>query len=68
MCPVFLQFWCNVIHCKSAYKNGSHCLICVSCMLGHVCYEPFSFKELQIWKISYVNWLNFVYCLKFTSL
>ena len=41
--------------------------VCVSCMLEHVCYEPFLYK-LQIWKISYVNWLNFVYCLKFKSL
>ena len=30
--------------------------------------EPSSLKELQTWKIFYVNWLNFVYCLKFTSL
>ena len=35
-------------------------VICVLCMLKHVCYEPFSLKKLQIWKISYVNWLNFV--------
>ena len=39
-------------------------VICVPCMLEHVCYEPFSLKS-QIWKISYVKWLNFVYCLKF---
>ena len=43
-------------------------VICVPFMLEHVCYEPFSFKKLQIWKISYVNLLNFVYCLKFMSL
>ena len=41
MCPAFLQFWCNVIHCKSAYKNGFHL---VPCMLEHVSYERFSFK------------------------
>ena len=29
-------------------------VICVPCVLEHVCYEPFSFKKLQIWKISYV--------------
>ena len=40
---------------------------CVPRMLEHVCYELFSLK-LQIRKISYANWLNFVYCLKFTSL
>ena len=28
MCPAFLQFWCNVIHCKSACKNGFHCYLC----------------------------------------
>ena len=65
MCTAFLQIWCNVIHCQSAYKNGFHC---VPRMLEHVCYEPISLKNLQIWKISYVNWSNFVYCLKFTRL
>ena len=35
-------------------------VICVPRMLEHVCHEPFSLKKLQIWKISYVNWLNFV--------
>ena len=40
-------------------------VICVPCMLEHVCYEPFSLKT---WKISYVNWLNFVHCLKFKRL
>ena len=25
------------------------------------------FKKFQIWKISFVNWLNFVYCLKLKS-
>ena len=34
MCPEFLLFWCNVVHCKSAYENGFHCYL--------VCYEPFS--------------------------
>ena len=43
-------------------------VIYVRCMLEHVCYQPFSLKKLQTWKMSYVNWLKFVYCLKFTSL
>ena len=44
-------------------------IICVSRMLELVCCQPFFIKKaLQIWKISYVNWLNFVYCLKFRSL
>ena len=48
--------------------NTDSTFVCVPCMLEHVCYEPFSLKNLQIWKISYVNWLNFVYCLKSTRL
>ena len=27
VCPAFLQFWCNVINCKSAYKNEFHCYL-----------------------------------------
>ena len=42
-------------------------VICVHCMLQHVCYEPFSL-QIADWRISHVNWLNFVYCLKFTPL
>ena len=44
MCPAFLQFWCNVIHCKNGYKKTDSTVICVPCMLEHVCYEPFSLK------------------------
>ena len=52
-------------YCKSAYKTDST-VVCVPCMLEHVFYEPFFFcKKLQIWKICYVNWLNFVYRVKF---
>ena len=46
MCQAFWQFWCNVIHSKSAYKNGST-VTCVSCMLEYVCYEPFSLKNYR---------------------
>ena len=28
VCAAFLEFWCNVIHCKSANKNGCHCYLC----------------------------------------
>ena len=28
VCPEFLQFWCNVIHRRSAYKNGFYCYLC----------------------------------------
>ena len=42
---------------------------CVPCMLEHVCYEPFSLKKsMENYKISYVNWLEFMHCLKFMSL
>ena len=54
----FFAVLVNVIHCKSAYKNGFH-FYCVPCMLEHVG---------DIFLNSYVNWLNFVYCLKFRSL
>ena len=54
---------CNVIYCKSAYKNGFVFFVCLSMLVV----SHFLLK-LQIWKISYVNWLNFVYCLKFIRL
>ena len=44
-------------------------VICVPCMLEHVCYEPFSFKNCRFGRyLTLINWLNFVYCLKFTRL
>ena len=43
MCPAFLQFWCNVIHCNLLIKLDS-IVVCVPCMLEHVCYEPVSLK------------------------
>ena len=43
MCLAFLQFWCNVINCKSADST----VICVSCMVEHVCYEPFTLKNCR---------------------
>ena len=57
MCPAFLQFWSNVIHCKSAYKNGFHCYLC-PCMLEHVCYKPFSLKtaDLDLTNLSLVGY------------
>ena len=35
MCPAFLQFRCNVIHCKSVLETDLT-IICVPCMLEHV--------------------------------
>ena len=35
-------------------------VICIPYMFGHVCYEPFSFKKLQILKISDDNWFKCV--------
>ena len=60
-----VQHFCSFVNL--CIKTDST-VICVPCKLEHVCYEPFSLKSFQIWKISFVNWLNFVYCLKFTSL
>ena len=47
MCKAFLQFWCNVINCKSAYETDST-VICVPCMLEHICYVPFSLKNCRL--------------------
>ena len=41
MCPAFLQFWCNVIIVNLRIKTD-FTVICVPCMLEHVCYESFS--------------------------
>ena len=43
MCPAFLQFWWHVI-VNLLIKTDS-AVICVPCMLEHVCYEPFSLKN-----------------------
>ena len=40
--------------------------ICVPCMPEQGCYESFSLQSCRFGR--YVNWLNFVYCLKFNSL
>ena len=61
MCLAFLQFWCNVRFIVNLPVKTDSTVLCVPCMLEHVCYESLSLKN-------YVNWLNFVYCLKFTSL
>ena len=42
VCPAFLQFWCNFIHCKlNLLINADSTVICVPCMLQHACYELF---------------------------
>ena len=66
MYSAFLQLWCNGVHCKSAYIKTDSIVICVPCLLKHVCHEPFSFKNCRFGR--YANWLNFVYYLKFTRL
>ena len=40
-CPAFLQFWCNVI--VSLLIKTDSTVICVPCMLEHVCYLSVSF-------------------------
>ena len=65
-----VQHFCNfgaLLFIANLLIKTDSTVICVPCVLEHVSYDPFSFK-MQIWKISYVNWLNFVYCLQFTSL
>ena len=62
MCSIFARFDAMLFIVNMLIKTDST-VICVLCMLEHV-----FFKKLQIWKISYVNWLNFVFCLKFKSL
>ena len=52
--PHFCSFGALLFIVNLLIKTDS-IVICVSCMLDHVCHEPFSFKKLQIWKISYVN-------------
>ena len=37
MRSAFWKFWCNVIYCKSVYTKTDSTVICVLCMLGHVC-------------------------------
>ena len=51
MCPAFLQFWCNVIYCKSAYKNGFHCYLNENLRLN---VYAGMFWEL-VYKMSYPN-------------
>ena len=63
----FCSFGAKLLIIVNLLIKTDSTVICVPCLLEHFCYKPFSL-QLQVWKISYVNWLNFVYCLKFTSL
>ena len=63
----FCIFVCAKLFIVNLILKTDSTVICVPCMLEHVCYESFYLK-MQIWKISYISWLNFVYCLKFTRL
>ena len=61
MATLYAQHFCSfgaMLFVVNLLIKADSTVICVPCMLKHVCYEPFFFK-LQIWKISYVNWLNF---------
>ena len=59
VCPAFLQFWCNVVHCKLLIKTDSSA-ICVPCMLEHVCYEPLSLKNCRFGR--YFMWIGWILC------
>ena len=65
MCHIFAVLVQMLFIVNLLIKTDST-IICVPCMLENVCYEPFSFKKMHIRTISYVNWLKFVCCLKFT--
>ena len=47
VCPVFLQFWCNMLFTVNLLKKKDSTVICVPCMLEHVCCEPFSLKNCR---------------------
>ena len=54
-----VQHYCSfsaILFIVNLLMKTDYTVICVPCMLEHVCYEPFSFKNLQIWKIPYVNY------------
>ena len=65
MCPAFCSFGAMLFIVNLLVKTD-FIVICVPCMLEHVCYEPFSLKNCRFGR--YVNLLNFVYCLKFMTL
>ena len=56
----FVQNFYSFVFIVNLLIKTDSAVICVPCMFEHVCYEPFYFKKLQIWKIYYVNWLKFV--------
>ena len=66
-----VQHFCNfgaMLFVVDLLIKTDSAVTCVPYMLERFCYEPFSLKKFRIWKIFYITWLNFVYCLKFTSL
>ena len=62
----FCSFGTMLFNVNLLLKTDST-VICVPCMLEHVCHEPLSLKIANLEDIL-VNCLNFVYCLKFTCL
>ena len=57
-----------IIFIVSLLMKTDSTVICVPCRLSMFVISHFVFEKLQIWKISYVNWLKFVYCLNFRPL
>ena len=54
MCPVCWQFWCNeygsfgaMLFIINLLTETDSTVICVPCMLEHICYEPFSLKDCR---------------------
>ena len=66
MCTALFNSFGAMLFIVNLLMKADFTVICVPCMLEHVCYEPFSLKNCRFGR--YVNWLDFVYWVKFTSL
>ena len=51
LCVQHFCRFCALLFIANLLIKMDSTIICVTCMLEHVCYEPFSLKKLQIWKI-----------------
>ena len=47
MCPAFCSFGAILFIVNLLIRTDST-VICVHCVLGHFCYEPFSFKNCNL--------------------
>ena len=49
MCPAFCSF-CAMLLIVNLFIKTDSTVICVPCMIEHVCYEPFSLKNFRFEK------------------